>query len=157
MAEVAAGLRPYLGLLLLALLLKAGALPLFAWLPASYPVLPPAVLALVGGLLTKVAAYVLLSLTGQVFAVPELWLENAGRTAHPRLPHRQPDRLPAARHRAGNAGRGGGDGLFPVPQHPGQGQPVPHRRPDVRRRRALRPAPHRRPVCGAPAASPCCS
>jgi len=39
--EVAAGLRPYLGLLLLALLLKAGALPLFAWLPASYPVLPP--------------------------------------------------------------------------------------------------------------------
>lgn len=76
--EVAAGLRPYLGLLLLALLLKAGALPLFAWLPASYPVLPPAVLALVGGLLTKVAAYVLLRLTGQVFAVPELWLEALG-------------------------------------------------------------------------------
>ncbi len=76
--EVAAGLRPYLGLLLLALLLKAGALPLFAWLPASYPVLPPAVLALVGGLLTKVAAYVLLRLTGQVFAVPDLWLEALG-------------------------------------------------------------------------------
>jgi multicomponent Na+:H+ antiporter subunit D len=76
--EVAAGLRPYLGLLLLALLLKAGALPLFAWLPASYPVLPPAVLALVGGLLTKVAAYVLLRLAGQVFAVPELWLEALG-------------------------------------------------------------------------------
>lgn len=76
--EVAAGLRPYLGLLLLALLLKAGALPLFAWLPASYPVLPPLVLALVGGLLTKVAAYVLLRLTGQVFAVPELWLEALG-------------------------------------------------------------------------------
>ena len=76
--EVAAGLRPYLGLLLLALLLKAGALPLFAWLPASYPVLPPAVLALVGGLLTKVAAYVLLRLAGQVFAVPDLWLEALG-------------------------------------------------------------------------------
>lgn len=76
--EVAAGLRPYLGLLFLALLLKAGALPLFAWLPASYPVLPPAVLALVGGLLTKVAAYVLLRLTGQVFAVPDLWLEALG-------------------------------------------------------------------------------
>lgn len=76
--EVAAGLRPYLGLLLLALLLKAGALPLFAWLPATYPVLPPAVLALVGGLLTKVAAYVLLRLTGQVFAVPDLWLEALG-------------------------------------------------------------------------------
>jgi multicomponent Na+:H+ antiporter subunit D len=76
--EVAAGLRPYLGLLLLALLLKAGALPLFAWLPASYPVLPPAVLALVGGLLTKVAAYVLLRLSGQVFSVPDLWLEALG-------------------------------------------------------------------------------
>lgn len=76
--DVAAGLRPYFGLLLLALLLKAGALPLFAWLPASYPVLPPAVLALVGGLLTKVAAYVLLRLTGQVFAVPDLWLEALG-------------------------------------------------------------------------------
>lgn len=76
--EVAAGLRPYLGLLLLALLLKAGAPPLFAWLPASYPVLPPAVLALVGGLLTKVAAYVLLRLAGQVFAVPDLWLEALG-------------------------------------------------------------------------------
>jgi len=76
--EVAAGLRPYLGLLLLALLLKAGALPLFAWLPASYPVLPPPVLALVGGLLTKVAAYVLLRLAGQVFAVPDLWLEALG-------------------------------------------------------------------------------
>jgi len=76
--DVAAGLRPYLGLLLLALLLKAGALPLFAWLPASYPVLPPAVLALVGGLLTKVAAYVLLRLSGQVFAVHELWLEALG-------------------------------------------------------------------------------
>lgn len=76
--EVAAGLRPYLGVLLLALLLKAGALPLFAWLPASYPVLPPPVLALVGGLLTKVAAYVLLRLAGQVFAVPDLWLEALG-------------------------------------------------------------------------------
>jgi multicomponent Na+:H+ antiporter subunit D len=76
--EVAAGLRPYIGLLLLALLLKAGALPLFAWLPASYPVLPPPALALVGGLLTKVAAYVLLRLAGQVFAVPDLWLEALG-------------------------------------------------------------------------------
>jgi multicomponent Na+:H+ antiporter subunit D len=76
--EVAAGLRPYLGLLLLALLLKAGALPLFAWLPASYPALPPPALALVGGLLTKVATYVLLRLAGQVFAVPDLWLEALG-------------------------------------------------------------------------------
>lgn len=76
--ELAAGMQPYLALLLLALLLKAGALPLFAWLPASYHVLPPAALALVGGLLTKVAAYVLLRLTGQVFSLPELWLETLG-------------------------------------------------------------------------------
>jgi multicomponent Na+:H+ antiporter subunit D len=76
--EIAAGMRPYLALLLLALLMKAGALPLFAWLPASYHVLPPAALALVGGLLTKVAAYVLLRLGGQVFSLPELWLEALG-------------------------------------------------------------------------------
>lgn len=76
--ELAAGMLPYLGLLVLALLLKAGALPLFAWLPASYPLLPPAQLALVGGLLTKVAAYVLLRLVGQVFALPDLWLEALG-------------------------------------------------------------------------------
>lgn len=76
--ELATAMRPYLGLLLLALLMKAGALPLFAWLPASYPVLPPPLLALVGGLLTKVAAYVLLRLAGQVFALPELWLEAIG-------------------------------------------------------------------------------
>lgn len=76
--EVAQGMRPYLALLLLALLMKAGALPLFAWLPASYHALPPAALALVGGLLTKVAAYVLLRLAGQVFALPALWLEALG-------------------------------------------------------------------------------
>lgn len=76
--ELATAMQPYLGLLLLALLLKAGALPLFAWLPASYPLLPPPLLALVGGLLTKVAAYVLLRLAGQVFALPELWLEALG-------------------------------------------------------------------------------
>lgn len=75
---VATAMGPYLALLLLALLMKAGALPLFAWLPASYHVLPPAALALVGGLLTKVAAYVLLRLAGQVFSLPELWLEALG-------------------------------------------------------------------------------
>ena len=76
--ETATAMRPYLALLLLALLMKAGALPLFAWLPASYHVLPPAALALVGGLLTKVAAYVLLRLAGQVFTMPGLWLEALG-------------------------------------------------------------------------------
>jgi len=63
----------------LAFLLKAGAFPLFAWLPASYHTLPAPVLALVGGLLTKVAAYVLLRLLGDVFvAAPGIMLEALG-------------------------------------------------------------------------------
>ena len=77
--ELAGALPAYLGLLLLAFLLKAGAFPLFAWLPASYHTLPAPVLALVGGLLTKVAAYVLLRLVGDVFvATPGIMLEALG-------------------------------------------------------------------------------
>ena len=77
--EVVATLPVYVGLVLLAFLLKAGAFPLFAWLPASYHTLPAPVLALVGGLLTKVAVYVLLRLLGDVFvAVPHLLLEGLG-------------------------------------------------------------------------------
>jgi multicomponent Na+:H+ antiporter subunit D len=76
---LAGALPAYLGLLVVAFLLKAGAFPLFAWLPASYHTLPAPVLALVGGLLTKVAAYVLLRLLGDVFvAVPGLLLEALG-------------------------------------------------------------------------------
>ena len=83
--EVAAGLRPYLGLLLLALLLKAGALPAVRLVAGQLPALPPAVLALVGGLLTKVAAYVLLRLLGQVFAVTRApgWRRSAGWPCSP--------------------------------------------------------------------------
>lgn len=73
-----AELSPFLALLVVALLLKAGALPLFAWLPASYPALGPAALALIGGLLTKVAAYVLLRLFGQVFPLLVAWQELLG-------------------------------------------------------------------------------
>jgi multicomponent Na+:H+ antiporter subunit D len=77
--EIAGALPAYLGLLVLAFLLKAGAFPLFAWLPASYHTLPAPVLALVGGLLTKVAAYVLLRLLGDVFvATPGIMLEALG-------------------------------------------------------------------------------
>ncbi len=57
----------YTGLLFIALLLKIGAFPLFAWLPATYHTLPAPLLALVGGLLTKISLYVLLRLSGQVF------------------------------------------------------------------------------------------
>ncbi len=66
---LAEALPVYVGLLFAALLLKAGAFPLFAWLPAAYHTLPAPLLALVGGLLTKITVYVLLRLGGQVFEV----------------------------------------------------------------------------------------
>ena len=65
--ELSAALTAYTGLLVAALLLKAGAFPLFSWLPAAYHTLPAPLLALVGGLMTKLTAYALLRLTGQVF------------------------------------------------------------------------------------------
>jgi multicomponent Na+:H+ antiporter subunit D len=64
---LAESMRVYVGLLFAALLLKAGAFPLFAWLPAAYHTLPAPLLALAGGLLTKITVYVLLRLSGQVF------------------------------------------------------------------------------------------
>ena len=77
--ELAGALPAYVALLVLALLLKAGAFPLFAWLPASYHTLPAPLLALAGGLLTKVAAYVLLRLLGDVFvATPGVLLDALG-------------------------------------------------------------------------------
>jgi multicomponent Na+:H+ antiporter subunit D len=77
--ELAGVLPGYLGLLVLALLLKSAAFPLFAWLPATYHTLPAPILALFGGLLTKVGAYALLRLLGQVFAaVPDLPLQALG-------------------------------------------------------------------------------
>jgi multicomponent Na+:H+ antiporter subunit D len=76
---LAAAVPGYVALLALAVLLKAGAFPLFAWLPASYHTLPAPILAFVGGLLTKVAAYVLLRLLGDVFvATPAALLGALG-------------------------------------------------------------------------------
>jgi multicomponent Na+:H+ antiporter subunit D len=66
-----------LALLGVALLLKAGAFPLFAWLPASYHTLPAPVLALVAGLLTKVGVYAILRLGSDVFAPMEPQLYEA--------------------------------------------------------------------------------
>jgi multicomponent Na+:H+ antiporter subunit D len=62
---VAADQSPHLvqavaGLFMLAFLLKAGAFPLFFWLPVSYPGLPASLGALFAGLLTKVGIYALL-------------------------------------------------------------------------------------------------
>jgi len=65
--------------LLLAFLIKAGAFPLFAWLPASYHTLPAPVLALFAGLLTKVGVYAVLRSLADVFAsAPELLFEVLG-------------------------------------------------------------------------------
>ena len=80
--ELAAVLPVYVALLGLALLLKAGAFPLFFWLPASYHTLPAPVLALIGGLLTKVGVYALLRLLGEVFsAAPAVLYEALGGIA----------------------------------------------------------------------------
>lgn len=47
--------------------IKAGAFPLYFWLPNSYPTLPAPVLGLFGGLLTKLGVYLLMRFTGTVF------------------------------------------------------------------------------------------
>lgn len=74
----AAGVLPvYVALLVLALLLKSAAFPLFAWLPATYHSLPAPLLALFGGLLTKVGLYALLRLLGDVFANSPAGLSEA--------------------------------------------------------------------------------
>ncbi|WP_157265659.1 complex I subunit 5 family protein [Azohydromonas aeria] len=72
-----------LAVLMVALLLKSGAFPLFAWLPAAYHTLPTPVLALVAGLLTKVGVYALLRTLGDVFApsVDALLLQALGWVA----------------------------------------------------------------------------
>jgi multicomponent Na+:H+ antiporter subunit D len=68
-----------LGTLTLSFLFKAAAVPLFAWLPASYHTLPTPLLALFGGLLTKVGVYAVLRTLGGVFAPsPALLLEALG-------------------------------------------------------------------------------
>lgn len=68
--------------LLVAFLVKAGAFPLFAWLPASYPTLPSPVLALFAGLLTKVGVYAVLRTVGDVLApTPPEILEGLGWVA----------------------------------------------------------------------------
>ena len=66
-AEMKAALPVYIAILISGFLLKAAAFPLFFWLPASYHTLPVPLLALIGGLITKVSIYVLLRLMGQVF------------------------------------------------------------------------------------------
>jgi multicomponent Na+:H+ antiporter subunit D len=62
-----------------ALLVKAGAFPVFAWLPAAYHTLPAPLLALFAGLTTKVAVYALLRLLRDVFErAPALLSDGLG-------------------------------------------------------------------------------
>ena len=87
LAQAAQGLAPGLSTVLLAALLlafaiKAGAFPLYAWLPASYHTLPAPVLALFAGLLTKVGIYAVLRTLGDVFTpAPALLVEALGWVA----------------------------------------------------------------------------
>lgn len=63
-------------------LVKAGAFPVFSWLPASYPTLPVPVLALFAGLLTKVGVYALLRFLVDVFPMtPAISYEVLGHLA----------------------------------------------------------------------------
>jgi multicomponent Na+:H+ antiporter subunit D len=84
LGEASAQWPPALGLALLvaltlAFLIKAGAFPLFAWLPASYHTLPAPVLALFAGLLTKVGVYAVLRTLGDVFdTAPQVLYEALG-------------------------------------------------------------------------------
>lgn len=47
--------------------IKAAMFPLYYWLPRSYPILPPALAAFYGGMLTKVGVYVFIRLFTTVF------------------------------------------------------------------------------------------
>jgi multicomponent Na+:H+ antiporter subunit D len=62
-----------------AFLVKSGAFPVYAWLPASYHTLPAPLAALFAALLTKVGVYAVLRLFGDVFtATPALVFEALG-------------------------------------------------------------------------------
>ncbi|MBS3998176.1 MAG: Na+/H+ antiporter subunit D [Hydrogenophaga sp.] len=84
LSQAATQLSPWVstllvGGLMLAFLVKAGAFPLFAWLPASYHTLPAPVLALFAGLLTKVGVYAVLRSMGDIFApAPAMLYEALG-------------------------------------------------------------------------------
>jgi len=87
MAEASQGIEPMrllapVALVCLAFLVKAGAFPVFAWLPASYHTLPAPLLALFAALLTKVGVYAVLRMLGDVFVVtPDIAFQVLGWVA----------------------------------------------------------------------------
>jgi multicomponent Na+:H+ antiporter subunit D len=75
-------LAPFVVVIVVAFLIKGGAFPVFAWLPASYHTLPAPILALFAGLLTKVGVYAVLRLLGDVFAMmPQFVFDGLGAIA----------------------------------------------------------------------------
>ena len=75
----AAILLPLIGMLAIALLIKAAAFPFFAWLPASYHTLPAPVLALFSALLSKIGICALIRILGGVFhPAPGVLFESLG-------------------------------------------------------------------------------
>jgi multicomponent Na+:H+ antiporter subunit D len=73
--ESADGTQSAAVLVLIAFGVKAGVFPLFMWLPASYPALPPALGAVFAGLLTKVGVYSMMRVIPLVFAQHQSWLQ----------------------------------------------------------------------------------
>lgn len=62
-----------LGLVVLALCIKAGAMPVHGWLPQTYPATSPAVMALFSGLHTKVALYAVIRIWAVAFDLDPTW------------------------------------------------------------------------------------
>jgi len=78
-AQDAVRMMPFVAALALAFLVKAGAFPLYAWLPASYHTLPAPLAALFAALLTKVGVYALLRLLGDIYAAsPQVLFDALG-------------------------------------------------------------------------------
>ncbi|RBY78645.1 Na+/H+ antiporter subunit D [Blastococcus sp. TF02-09] len=73
--QLPAGLREFLGLILLTVLgIKAAMVPLHWWLPDSYPAAPAPVTAVFAALLTKVAVYAIVRTQTLLFPRDEPWV-----------------------------------------------------------------------------------
>ena len=61
------------GLILVALCIKAGSVPVHGWLPRSYPATSPGVMALFAGVHTKVALYAIVRIWSTVVGIDPSW------------------------------------------------------------------------------------